>query len=49
VQNLKSKVQGRVFAPIPNPQPPTHSPWIGRGQCVEQFGAGEAFLRGLCK
>jgi DNA-binding winged helix-turn-helix (wHTH) protein/predicted ATPase len=25
-------------------QPPTPNLWIGRGQCIEQFGAGEAYL-----
>jgi predicted ATPase len=28
----------------PNPQSPTPSPWIGRGQCIEHYGAGEAYL-----
>jgi DNA-binding winged helix-turn-helix (wHTH) protein/predicted ATPase len=28
-------------APIPNPQAP--SLWIGYGQCIEQYGAGEAY------
>jgi DNA-binding winged helix-turn-helix (wHTH) protein/predicted ATPase len=29
---------------IANPQSSTPSLWIGRGQCVEQYGAGEAYL-----
>ncbi|MBI3797531.1 MAG: AAA family ATPase [Deltaproteobacteria bacterium] len=28
----------------PNTQHPTPSPWIGRGQCVEHYGAGEAYM-----
>jgi len=28
----------------PNSQFPAPIPWIGRGQCVEQYGAGEAYL-----
>ena len=33
--------------PIPrlsNPEPPTPSSWIGRGQCVEHYGASEPYL-----
>jgi predicted ATPase/DNA-binding winged helix-turn-helix (wHTH) protein len=39
-----SRGQGSVFTPTPNPQPPAPFPWIGRGQCIEQFGAGEPYL-----
>jgi predicted ATPase len=39
-----SKVQGTVFDPTPNTQYPTPSPWIGRGQCVEHYGAGEGYM-----
>ncbi|MBI3799183.1 MAG: AAA family ATPase [Deltaproteobacteria bacterium] len=28
----------------PNPQHPTPSLWLGHGQCIEHFGAGEAYL-----
>ncbi|MBI3757993.1 MAG: ATP-binding protein [Deltaproteobacteria bacterium] len=28
----------------PNTQHPTPFPWIGRGQCVEHYGVGEAYL-----
>ena len=31
-------------SPTPSPQPLAPSPWLGRGQCVEQHGAGEAYL-----
>jgi DNA-binding winged helix-turn-helix (wHTH) protein len=30
--------------PTPNPQPPTPNLWIGRGQCIEHYGSGEAYL-----
>ncbi|HKA52950.1 MAG TPA: AAA family ATPase, partial [Candidatus Binatia bacterium] len=30
--------------PTPNPQPPTPDLWVGRGQCIEHHGAGEAYL-----
>jgi DNA-binding winged helix-turn-helix (wHTH) protein/tetratricopeptide (TPR) repeat protein len=33
-----------ALIPIPNPQSPTPNPWIGRGQCIEHYGAGEAYL-----
>lgn len=29
---------------IPNPQHPLPSPWIAWGQCIESYGAGEAYL-----
>jgi len=29
---------------FPNPQPPAPGVWVGRGQCIEQYGAGEAYL-----
>jgi predicted ATPase len=35
-------------APPPPPPPSSHIPvpevWMGRGQCIEQYGAGEAFM-----
>ncbi len=40
----RSSSSGPIQKPIPNPQPPTPSLWLGRGQCVEQHGAGEAYL-----
>jgi len=30
--------------PTPNPQPLTPSVWIGRGQCIEHYGAGEGYM-----
>lgn len=30
--------------PAPNPQSPPPSPWLGRGQCIEHHGAGEAYM-----
>ena len=29
---------------VPSPQHPTPSSWLGRGQCIEQYGAGEAYM-----
>jgi DNA-binding winged helix-turn-helix (wHTH) protein/predicted ATPase len=35
----------KANSPTPNSElPSTLRPWIGRGQCVEQHGAGEAYL-----
>ena len=31
-------------SPIPNPHPPISNPWIAWGQCVEHYGASEAYL-----
>src|SRR5262245_6523318 len=28
----------------PRTQPPAPSLWLGRGQCIEHYGAGEAYL-----
>ena len=39
----KSKVQGPK-SPNPDPRSPTPDPWGGRGQCIEHYGAGEAYL-----
>src|SRR5439155_21041951 len=41
--------QGATFTvqgadPTPNPQPLTPGLWIGHGQCIEHYGAGEAYL-----
>src|SRR5437667_4954882 len=41
--------QGATFTvqgaePTPNPRPLTPSLWIGHGQCIEHYGAGEAYL-----
>ncbi len=36
--------ESKFQRPIPNPQPPTPSLWLGRGQCLEQYGEGEAYL-----
>jgi DNA-binding winged helix-turn-helix (wHTH) protein len=33
-----------LSSPAPNPQSPTPGVWLGWGQCVEQFGEGEAYL-----
>ncbi|MBI3799389.1 MAG: AAA family ATPase [Deltaproteobacteria bacterium] len=44
VQSPRSKVQGLSLSPIPNPHPLTPSLWIGRGQCIEHYGAGEAYM-----
>ena len=55
VQSPKSKVQsrkgmpgatvtGQGTEPTPNPQSLTPGLWIGRGQCIEHYGAGEAYL-----
>ena len=46
-QNSKGKVQKskiRVFPPVPSPQHPALRVWIGGGQCIEHYGAGEAYL-----
>jgi len=43
-QGPKSQVQGSDLEPGPRSQLLTPSLWIGRGQCVEQHGAGEAYL-----
>jgi len=43
----RQKTEGKNFRlsiPIPNTQPPISSLWIGRGQCVEHYGPGEAYL-----
>lgn len=34
----------KIEKPIPNIQHPTPKVWLGRGQCIEQYGAGEAYL-----
>ena len=44
VQGPRSKVQSPGFEPAPSPQPLAASLWLGRGQCVEQYGTGEAYL-----
>ncbi|MBI3249631.1 MAG: AAA family ATPase [Deltaproteobacteria bacterium] len=38
------KVKGEEPSPTPNPQHPIPGAWLGWGQCIEQHGAGEAFL-----
>lgn len=40
----KTTVVEAVLNLIPNPQSPIPNLWIGRGQCVEHYGAGEAYL-----
>src|SRR5262245_2720309 len=44
VQRRTSKEQRPFFKPIPDLQPLTPSLWIGRGQCIEHYGEGEAYL-----
>jgi hypothetical protein len=44
VQSLRFNVQDLSLDPNPNPQSPTPIPWIGRGQCVEHYGASEPYL-----
>src|SRR5262245_46819049 len=40
-----SSFSGAKFRkPIPNPQPLTPSVWLGRGQCIEQYGPGEPYM-----
>ncbi|MBI3757401.1 MAG: AAA family ATPase [Deltaproteobacteria bacterium] len=40
-----SSLSGAKFRkPIPNPQSLTPSVWLGRGQCIEHYGAGEAYM-----
>lgn len=41
LQSLKSKAQGPKFA---NTDPRSLTPWLAHGQCVEQYGQGEAYL-----
>ncbi|MBI3797838.1 MAG: AAA family ATPase, partial [Deltaproteobacteria bacterium] len=41
-ENQKAKIEDQ--SPVPSPQHLTPSPWIGRGQCVESYGPGEAYL-----
>jgi DNA-binding winged helix-turn-helix (wHTH) protein/predicted ATPase len=46
-ENQKSKgkrQKAKIEDPTPNPQPLTPSPWIGRGQCIEQYGTGEPYM-----
>jgi DNA-binding winged helix-turn-helix (wHTH) protein len=42
IKNQKAKIEDYSLAP--NIQHLTPVPWIGRGQCVEHFGTGEAYL-----
>lgn len=48
VQRLASENQHLPFSPVqtldPKRQTPNDGLWIGRGQCVEQYGAGEAYM-----
>jgi DNA-binding winged helix-turn-helix (wHTH) protein len=44
VQRPRSRVRGSAFASTPNTQHPALFPWLGRGQCIEQYGAGEAYM-----
>ena len=44
-QGPKSKVQSpRSKILTSNSQLPTPDPWIARGQCIEQYGTGEAYM-----
>ena len=50
-ENQKAKVseaQTSALSPqslsSPNPRPLTPVPWLARGQCIEQYGAGEPYL-----
>ncbi len=40
-QNAKRKSQN---AKVTDPRPPAPDPWLARGQCIEQYGAGEAYM-----
>src|SRR5262249_32063474 len=31
-------------SPTPSPQHPAPVPWLGRGQCIEQYRAGKAYM-----
>lgn len=45
LQHLASeRSRSLVTEPASRLQPPVSSVWLGRGQCVEQYGAGEAYL-----
>jgi predicted ATPase len=41
-ENQKVKVEAQF--PTPAPRLPISAPWIGRGQCIENHGAGEAYM-----
>ncbi len=45
-QTTDNREQGNreLLQPIPVARSPLPSLWIGRGQCIEQYGAGEAYL-----
>ena len=43
-EKTKQKAKRADQLPTPSTQPLAPSPWIGRGQCIEHFGAGEAYL-----
>jgi len=43
LQSLESRVQGPESQNT-DPRPPTPDPWFARGQCIEHYGAGEAYL-----
>lgn len=45
-KNVKTQqVNSRGFSPTPNSElPPTRGAWVTVGQCIEQYGAGEAYL-----
>lgn len=44
VQSIKSEVRDSKHR-TPNTEPPsTVDPWIARGQCIEHYGTGEAYL-----
>jgi len=42
--SLESAVRGPQSEPIPNPQSLTPGWWVAWGQCIEQYGSGEAYL-----
>jgi predicted ATPase len=42
-ESQNAKVKGQK-SKLTNPQPLTRNPQIGRGQCIEHYGAGEAYL-----
>lgn len=42
IKNQKSKIEDQFLAPSTQHLAP--SPWIGRGQCIEHYGVGEAYM-----
>jgi len=43
-QHHKERQKAKIENPAPSTQHPIPSLWLGQGQCIEHYGAGEAYL-----